>query len=138
AVAKETFHQKIDEYGRQFPPLQRKLVGKVELRLVLAAIYRRKIGSILTCEEVFQDACNDLTREQFDDALRELVAAEIVTQTGKHGETLFVSNLYLAHIFGVCANKYREYNLDPKVYGPLGQLSLPLPTFEIRESREQG
>jgi hypothetical protein len=118
--------EKIDEYGKQFPKLQRMLLSKLELRIVLGAIYRRKISTILNCEDIYRDCCDELSRDQFEDALHDLVNAKIVTQTGRNRETLFVSNLYLAHIFGVCANKYLDYGLDPKLYGPLGQLSLPL------------
>jgi hypothetical protein len=125
-VAKETFYAKVDEYAKQFPKM-RSMLEKLEVRLVLRAIYRRQIGSILKCEEIYREAANEgLSRDQFDDALSDLVKADVVTQTGRNGETLFVTNLYLAHIFGVCADKFSQYNLDPKIYGAKGQLSLPL------------
>jgi AAA domain len=125
-IAKKTVYEKIDEYGKQFPKLEELLVSKLELRLLLGAIYRRKIGTILNSEDIFRDCQNQLSRDQFEDAIHDLVEAKIITQTGKNRETLFISNLYLAHIFGVCANKHSQYGLDPRLYGSLGQLSLPL------------
>lgn len=125
-AAKKTFYEKINEYGRRFPELQQMLLKKLELRVVLAAIYRRQIGTILYREDIYRECAKEITRDQFEDAVEDLVAAKIITQTGRNREILFVANLYLTHIFGVCANKYEKYELDPQLYGPLGQMSLSL------------
>lgn len=124
-AAEKMFREKIDEYIGQFPRLRR-LIEKMEIRAILGGLYRRKIGSILNVEDIFYETGGKLTREQFNDGLEQLVKSNIITRTGKNEETIFISSLYFAHIFGVCANKYVEYNLDPILYGPLGQLWLPL------------
>src|SRR5262249_10140785 len=83
-AAKKTVHEKIEEYGKQFPRLQKMLISKPELRMVLAAVYRRKIGTILNCEDIYRDCCEELTQDQFEHALQALVGGEIITQTGRN------------------------------------------------------
>jgi hypothetical protein len=125
--AKDTFFKKLREYAKNFPELQQLFADNPEIRILLRAIYDRSVGSILHCEDLYRDvAAFGLKRDQFERALHELVKEKFVTQTGRSGETLFISRLYMAHIFGVCAKKYEQYGLDPKIYGLAGQLSLPL------------
>jgi hypothetical protein len=124
--AKDTFFKKLREYAKNFPELQQLFAENPEIRILLRAIYERSVGSILHCEDLYRDvAAFGLNRVQFEQALLELVKEKFVTQTGRCGETLFISKLYMAHIFGVCAKKYEQYGLDPKIYGLSGQLNLP-------------
>ena len=125
--AKDTFFKKLREYAKNFPELQQMFAESPEIRILLRAIYDRSVGSILHREDLYRDVVSlGLNRDQFEQALLELVKEKFITQTGRSGETLFISRLYMAHIFGVCAKKYEQYGLDPKIYGLSGQLSLPL------------
>lgn len=96
--------------------------------MVIQAFYKLGTGDIHRVEDIFSTVSSDLSKQQFDFVIKDLAEGEIITQTGKSGEIVFVSNLTLAHLFGVCVTKQAEYDLNPSKYGLLGQLSLFLPT----------
>ena len=94
--------------------------------MVFQALYKIGIGGIIHIENLFRATDDTLTRLQFDYTIKDFAEAEILTRTGRRGEILFVSNLALAHIFGVSVTKQAEYKLNPKLFGMAGQLSLPM------------
>jgi Fe2+ or Zn2+ uptake regulation protein len=93
--------------------------------MVLEALYKVGIGGVIHAENLFREADDSLSRDQFYRVLKDFAEAELITRTGQRGEIVFVSNLALAHIFGVSVVKRVEYNLNPKLFGVAGQLSLP-------------
>lgn len=125
--AQALFYKKVGELERLFPDFARLFLSTVEIRMVMEGIYSWPIGAILQTDELFRlvSAESNLGQPQFEHALQILAEKKIITVTGKNRETIFVSNLPLAHTFGVCVAKREKYKLAERAFGKIGQFSLP-------------
>lgn len=121
------FYKRVSELEQLFPEFAKLFTSTVEVRIVMEAIYSWPIGAIIKVDELHRIIPDKsrLTRDQVEHALASLAKKEIIALTGKSRGTIFVTNLPLAHTFGVCVQKRDKYQLAERTYGKIGQLSLP-------------
>jgi len=118
---------RVSDLEQLFPEFAKLFSSTVEVRIVMEGIYNWPIGSIIKVDELHRIVIekSKLSRAQFDYALEHLARRKIITLTGKNRETIFVTNLPLAHAFGVCVEKRDKYRFPERTYGKIGQLSFP-------------
>jgi len=126
-TAEKHFYRRVSELEQLFPDFMKLFTSAVEVRMVMEGIYCWPIGAIIKVDELYRAVFEKsaLARPQFDYALESLAEKKIITLTGKSRETVFVTNLPLAHTFGVCVEKRDKYRLAERSFGKMGQLSLP-------------
>lgn len=125
--AEAYFYRRVSELEQLFPEFAKLFASTVEVRMVMEAIYSWPIGAIIKVDDLYRMVFekSKLARPQFNYALDNLASKKIITLTGKNRGTIFVTNLPLAHTFGVCVEKRDQYRLAERSYGKMGQLSLP-------------
>jgi hypothetical protein len=124
--AREIPPKNYKRFRRKFPDIFRCIEDNPVVRGVLEYLYNANIGQIHNWNDISFDLKDKYDMGQIDNAISELVNVNFLVQTGKEGETLFVSEPVLAHTFGVVISYPDEFDLPMEFSTVFGQYKLPL------------
>jgi len=117
--------QNYKRFRRKFPMIFKCIEANPVVRGVLQYLYDSNIGQIHNWNDISFDLNKKYDMFQIDNAISELVEVGFLVRTGKEGETLFVHEPILAHIFGVVISYPNEFEIPLEFSTVFGQYKLP-------------
>jgi len=118
------------KYRQEFSQIIKTVEHNAAIRIVLKHLFELGIGQIHHWGEITSSLSSQIPDKQIDSAIKELVKINLLTQTGRYGDILFVTDPNFCHTLGVVIENPEKYGQKADKYSPLGQLTLP---FDIEE-----
>lgn len=114
----------LTRYRREFPAIVRLASTNAAVSQLLVHLYGRGGGQIHHWDDLLVE-CAEISVDQLDNAVAELIQANFLTKTGYAGDVLFLRNPAFAHTLGVLLSNPDKYPGARRLLGDTMQLALP-------------